>query len=232
MVDPSDALDPASLPPVRGSAKPISFQIGKGSAPPPRPTVDRSGLPLGLRSQTTPMPKLPKPKRPVFSRHRHDANPALALKVLEDIQVAIAAWHGELWQTLEQIQALYLEGPIVDGWLETMAIPPNLSGDAASLLRHGDPEAISDYVDRLSQGSEMPPPHPTPSAYQLCSLDADGQVQCLPCPTEQLSTLSQAISRHQRLRQLLDQKHYLEAKLQRSVEVLSHSRDSLDIQPL
>ena len=61
------------------------------------------------------MPKLPKPKRPVFSRHRHDANPALALKVLEDIQVAIAAWHSELRQTLEQIQSLYLEGPIVDG---------------------------------------------------------------------------------------------------------------------
>jgi hypothetical protein len=179
------------------------------------------------------MPKLPKPKRPVFSRHRHDANPALALKVLEDIQVAIAAWHSELRQILEQIQALYLEGPIVEGWLETMATSPAASQDTASLLRHGDPEAISDYVDRLSQDSGLSqPPHPAPAAYQLCSLDADGQVQCLPCPSEQLSSLSQAIARHQRLRQLLDQKHYLEAKLKRSVEVLSHSRDSLDIQPL
>jgi hypothetical protein len=178
------------------------------------------------------MPKLPKPKRPVFSRHRHDANPALALKVLEDIQVAIAAWHSELRQTLEQIQSLYLEGPIVDGWLETMAVSSDTSEDAASLLRHGDPEAIADYVDRLAQGREIPQPSSTPATYQLCSLDADGQVQCLPCPSEQLSSLSQAIARHQRLRQLLDQKHYLEAKLKRSVDVLSQSRDSLNIQPL
>ncbi|MEB3314491.1 MAG: hypothetical protein VKL98_10130 [Cyanobacteriota bacterium] len=231
MVNSSDALDPAPLSPTRGTPKPISFQIGTGGGR-PQPTLDRPGLPVGLSPQSTAMPKLPKPKRPVFSRHRHDANPALALKVLEDIQVAIAGWHGELRQILEQIQALYLEGPIVEGWLEALATAPAACRDTASLLRHGDPEAISDYVDRLSQGSEVPPSHPAPSAYQLCSLDADGQVQCLPCPAEQLSTLSQAIARHQRLRQLLDQKHYLEAKLQRSVEVLSHSRDSLDIQPL
>ncbi len=228
MVNPSDALDPTPLPPARGTLKPISFQIGMGVAS-PQPTDHRPGIPLGLGSQTTAMPKLPKPKRPVFSRHRHDANPALALKVLEDIQVAISAWHNELRQTLEQIQSLYLEGPIVDGWLQPMAVSPNASEDTASLLRHGDPDAIADYINRLPQGREVPL---APSTYQLCSLDADGQVQCLPCPAEQLSTLSQAIARHQRLRQLLDQKHYLEAKLKRSVDVLSHSRDSLDIQPL
>jgi hypothetical protein len=198
------------------------------------------------QDQRSSLPTLPKGKRPIFSRHRHDANPALALKVLQDIQMAVEGWHGELKQTVQQIQALYMEGPIVDGWLETIesspAPSPSVQTDAA-LLRHGDPQALSTYVERLCEALEDNPGATEPSAtepqtatagtpsYRLCSLNPDGQLQSMPCPPEQVSTLSLAIARHQKLRQLLDQKRFLEAKLKRAVEVLTGSRDSLGIAP-
>ncbi|MFH7241472.1 MAG: hypothetical protein ACHWZW_01355 [Spirulina sp.] len=176
-------------------------------------------------------------KRPIFSRHRHDANPALALKVLQDIHLAVEGWHGELRQTVQMIQALYMEGPIVDGWLETVDGPaPAPAKDAAALLRHADPQALSGYVDRLCEALEQEAPasaaqDASAPSYRLCSLNAEGQLQCMPCPPEQVSTLSLAIARHQKLRQLVDQKRYLEAKLKRAVEVLTSGRDSLGIIP-
>ncbi|MEB3290544.1 MAG: hypothetical protein VKI82_11560 [Leptolyngbya sp.] len=180
------------------------------------------------------------PKRPIFSRHRHDANPALALKVLQDIHLAVESWHGELRQTVQQIQDLYMEGPIVDGWLETMDSSTAQAKDAAALLRHADPQALAGYVDSLYEtlgdpdqaASASPDPSSADSpSYRLCSLNTDGQLQCMPCPPEQVSTLSLAIARHQKLRQLVDQKRYLEAKLKRAVEVLTSSRDGLGIVP-
>jgi len=182
---------------------------------------------------------LPRRKRPSFSRHRHDANPALALKVLQDIHIAVEAWHGELKQTVQQIQALYMEGPIVDGWLEVVEDSSGSSSPevSAAMLRHADPQELSGYVEHLYQSTGNGQDEPgkatqqgTPN-YRLCSLDADGQLNCIPCPPEQLSTISLAIARHQRLRLLLDQKQYLEARLKRTVEVLTHSRDVLDITP-
>lgn len=180
---------------------------------------------------------LPRRKRPSFSRHRHDANPALALKVLQDIQIAVDAWHGDLKQTVQNIQELYMEGPIVDGWLEVVEDSGHPNRDLnAAMLRHADPQDLSGYVDQLCQSLDHPDEtisalqQEAPS-YRLCSLDSDGRLNCIPCPPEQLSTISLAIARHQRLRQLLDQKHYLEARLKRTVDVLTHSRDTLDITP-
>ncbi len=155
--------------------------------------------------------------------------------------MAVEAWHSELRQTVQSIQALYMEGPIVDGWLETIDDPAQsaLSAKAnVAMLRHGDPQALSGYVEQLCEALEEPKAEDTtPMArpelphYRLCSLDSDGQLQCLPCPPEQVSTLSLAIARHQKLRQLLNQKRYLEAKLKRAVEVLTGSRNALDIAP-
>lgn len=240
-LEPSRSSTPnsgAPLPP-HPPRKSVSFDLS------PRTDLERQGgsqgqglsLPLG---DPTLVSKVWPGKRPIFSRHRHDANPALALKVLQDIHAAVEGWHGDLRQTVQMIQNLYMEGPIVDGWLETIDSQPSTQPkDAAALLRHADPQALSGYVDRLcealeqdSQPSDTPTPAASPSpSYRLCSLNADGQLQCMPCPPEQVSTLSLAIARHQKLRQLVDHKHYLEAKLKRAVEVLTHGRDSLGIVP-
>jgi hypothetical protein len=235
----------------RSTRRPVSFTIGVSkpasvdspSVSGPEPLPQAMGAPAHLAPfpvQTPPshLPLLPRRKLPTFSRHRHDANPALAVKVLQDIQMAVEAWHQDLKQTVHRIQALYMEGPIVDGWLETIGEHPNQAAALdAALLRHGDPQALSGYVEQLCQSLETPmEPAPVGSelgrpGYRLCSLDSDGRVQYFPCPPEQLSTISLAIARHQKLRQLLDHKQFLEAKLKRTVEIMTTSRNNLGIAP-
>lgn len=221
----------------RSPNKPISFSIadgieGKTKGAPPRVA------PFPVAPPRSQLPMLPRRKRPTFSSHRHDANPALAIKVLQDIQIAVDAWHRELKQTIQQVQDLYMEGPIVDGWLEVVEDQANQEAPLnAAMLRHADPQELSGYVDQLyesldkAQASTAAAGSTTSPNYRLCSLDSDGRLNCIPCPSEQLSTISLAIARHQKLRQLLDQKQYLEARLKRTVEVLTHSRDALDITP-
>ncbi len=262
----SDSVDlpPVASPPPtpsnpgQGPRRPVSFTIGaatdKGTSPGPatpdfpqhqaqvqataQSTAGSHLTPFPLPDQASHLPLLPRRKRPSFSRHRHDANPALAVKVLQDIQMAVEAWHQDLRQTVQHIQTLYMEGPMVDGWLETVDEQLVSAADLdAAILRHGDPQALSSYVERLCQSAETAPSAGLPSAglarpgYRLCSLDSDGRVQYYPCPPEQVSTLSLAIARHQKLRQLLDHKQYLEAKLKRTVEVMTSSRDTLGIAP-
>lgn len=192
----------------------VSYSVSKASA-----ASDQAALPL-----------LPRAKRPSFSSHRNDANAALALDLLEDVQTAIVSWHQALRATLLEIQKLYMSGPIIDGWLESVncdATQPSLDEQAA-ILRHGDPEQVAAYIERLSQQAQAEPTAQS-SQYRLCRLDADGQMQCEVCPPEQLGVVSQAIARNQQLRQLVSQKQYLEAKLKRASEALEVTRKTLDI---
>jgi len=219
----------------RAAGRPISFSIA--STPTGQPKVGPPRVaPFPVQTQVSQLPMLPRRKRPTFSSHRHDANPALAVKVLQDIQIAVDAWHKELKQTIQQIQAIYMEGPIVDGWLEVVEDPSQATASLdAAMLRHADPQDLSGYVDQLYEALDQPQPPPPAGAstpnYRLCSLDSDGRLNSIPCPAEQLSTISLAIARHQRLRQLLDHKQYLEVRLKRTVEVLTQSRNVLDITP-
>ncbi len=206
-------------------------------APPTPPSM--SGSALSDRAITTSRPRplshpadlppLPKGKRPSFSSHRNDANAALAVDRLAEVHDAITHWHQTLRQTLLDIQALYQAGPIIEGWLESAASPAPAT-PSTGVLRHGDPAAIAAYVDQLSQ--EQPDPATRPGAmsqYRLCRLDDEGQLQCQPCPTEQLGAVGQAIARHQRLRQLVSQKQTLEEKLQKAGESLGRVRQELGL---
>lgn len=186
-------------------------------------------LPLALRK-----------KRSTISSHRHDANPALAIKVLSDIHAAVEGWHQALRQTLLEIQAIYMEGPIVEGWLEMVHPPEPNQSISSAVLRHADPQELTGYVDRLCQeataaatGEEARTGAAAGSAvepqYRLCSLDADGQLQCQLCPPDQIPFVSMAVARHQKLRQHLNQKQYLEARLKRAVDALTQVREDLGI---
>jgi hypothetical protein len=163
-------------------------------------------------------PSLPKFKTPSFSSHRHGANPALAMNILQEIQEHIAGWQQELQIILQQIQDIYLEGPIVNGWLESNLKEPEEG--ATATLRHGEIVHLMDYVEEICTNHGKVS-EPTPRAgYRLCGLDASGKVWTRPCPPEQVPMVSMAIARHQKLRQLLGRKQYLETRLSQLAETL------------
>lgn len=115
--------------------------------------------------------------------------------------------HDEaLEQVRHQIQDLYHEGPIVDGYLEYY--PPAQGGDP--MLREVCFERVIDRfeeVSNLTLGQEIDLPG---ASYRLCGVDGSGQQWSYPCPLDQLPSVSMAIARYQKLQQLLQQKHELE----------------------
>ncbi|MGD1858370.1 MAG: hypothetical protein ACFB0E_00165 [Leptolyngbyaceae cyanobacterium] len=214
---------PAFIPSATAKAKAVNSDAS--DSPPVSYTVKHASMP-----EQAALPFLPQAKRVQFSSHRNDANAALALDLLRDVQGAIISWHQALRTTLLEIQQLYLSGPIVDGWLESsdrQATQADLD-EQATVLRHGDPEQVAAYVEKLTQQAQLSETT-SGSQYRLCSLDADGQMRCEVCPPEQLGVVSQAIARNQQLRQLVSQKQYLEAKLKRASEALEVTRKALDI---
>lgn len=148
-------------------------------------------------------PALPKLKVARFSNHRHAPNPALATTLLEDIETLVANWQQELRQVFRQIQNLYLEGPIVDGWLESQY---RESGVSVETLSHQPNAKVI---------LESPRP-----GYRLCGLDEQGKVWSHYCPPEQVASVSMAIARYQKLRHLLTRKEYLETRLSQLSETL------------
>ena len=109
-------------------------------------------------------------------------------------------------QVVHQIQDLYHEGPIVDGYLEYY--PPAPQGD--SMLREVCFERVIDRfeeVSNLTSGQEIDLPG---ASYRLCGVDGSGHQWSYPCPLDQLPSVSMAIARYQKLQQLLQQKHELE----------------------
>ncbi|MBE9076055.1 hypothetical protein IQ241_01890 [Romeria aff. gracilis LEGE 07310] len=213
------------------SDQPVSGQAARADthSPPTLPSQPWPGA-----SAAGPAPALPRLKQVAMNSHRHEVNPALAIGLLGDIQAVILTWQDELRQVVSGIHALYDEGPIVDGWLETCRAGKPLPGPGSSpnadLLRHGDTADLMDYVETLEANPAGPPATANSTdvaQYRFCCLDEEGKIQSQLCPPAQLTTVSTAIARHQKLRQLLSQKQYLEAKLKRAVTGLTTVRDEL-----
>ncbi len=184
-------------------------------------------LPHNLSVQTFPAqeiegktPNLPKFKTPQFTSHRNGANPALAMNLLQDIQQKVASWQAELQKIIRQIQDIYLEGPIVNGWLESKEKEPEPKAGATATLRHAEVERLMVYVEEIcANGTKVSSQSPR-AGYRLCGLDASGEVWSRPCPPEQVASVSMAIARYQKLRQLLGRKQYLETRLTQLAETL------------
>lgn len=135
-----------------------------------------------------------------------DSNSNSASELLPDY-TDVAACQAELQQIVHQIKALYVEGPIVDGWLESYQCTP----DQKNATRCDEVEQQIDYVTySFEQGISCESPH---AAYHLCGFDAGGQKWSRPCPLAQLPSVSIAIARYQYLQQLLKRKHYFETCL-------------------
>lgn len=178
-------------------------------------------------TETTPTP-LPEVNSPAsaatgVTSSRPAANPNLAIGLLKEVETIVRGWQRELEQVVQQIQTLYQEGPIVDGWLESHAINSSQSmAPGVSVLRHAEIEHLMEYVEQICRTGQS---HPIDGAlrtdYRLCGLDADGKLWSRPCPTEQVPYVSLAIARYQKLRTLLEKKHSLETRLTSLVETLT-----------
>jgi hypothetical protein len=164
------------------------------------------------------IPTLPKFKTPSFTNHRHGANPALSMNILQEIQEKVASWQIELQKIVQQIQDIYLEGPIINGWLESNPQEPETVGTAT--LRHGEVAQLMNYVEEICANGGKESYKPLHTDYRLCGVDTAGQVWSRPCPVEQVPSVSIAIARHQRLRQLLTRKQELENRLSQLAETL------------
>ncbi|WP_016952274.1 hypothetical protein [Anabaena sp. PCC 7108] len=163
-------------------------------------------------------PSLPKFKTPSFSNHRHGANPAFAMNLLQEIQETVADWQTELQVILQQIQDIYLDGPVINGWLESNPQEPTPGGTAT--LRHAEVERLMDYVEEICEPGDKVSPPSLRTDYRLCGVDAAGKVWSRLCPVEQVPTVSMAIARYQKLRQLFGRKQHLETRLSHLAETL------------
>lgn len=160
---------------------------------------------------------LPKFKTPSFSNLRHAANPSLAANLLREMLTTVEEWQTELNQVLRQIQDLYLEGPIVDGWLESYSGEPLTD---MSQLRHLEVDRLMHYIEEIC-AAPVPGTKERPrTGYLLCGLNSDGQRWSCPCPPDQVPSISLAIARYHKLRQFLTRKQDLETRLSQLAETL------------
>ncbi|HEY9690716.1 MAG TPA: hypothetical protein V6D15_00755 [Oculatellaceae cyanobacterium] len=197
---------------------------------PQKPQINRSYsvsmtvLPMSAKRQQYQTPALPKVTAPNFTKHRHQANPAMAITVLKEIEQKVIGWQQQLQQTLKKIQDVYSEGPIIDGWIESAIQNQKISVKD----RHQTPmPPMMDYVTEIVS---QPDGKFTVADYRLCGLDAEGQLWSRPCPPKQIPSVSMAIARYHKLRQLLNQKQELENRLTQLTETLMVLQDHLSIE--
>lgn len=148
-------------------------------------------------SSNTGTPALPKLKQPSFSSHRNGINPNLPRTLLKEIEVMVAAWQSELGQILQQIQEVYLEGPVLEGWLES-----------------------AEDGKRQGEGTLKTTQYPLLGGYRLCGIDANGKLRSRSVPSSQVAEVSYAIARYQKLQQFLHRKQELENRLSELAEML------------
>jgi hypothetical protein len=160
-------------------------------------------------------PTLPK-FNPRFSSHRNGSNTAFKMHLLPKTQTDVAADRAELQQVVLQIQDIYHQGPMVDGWLESHPHEP----EREALTQRGQSvDRRMDYVEEVCSFEQGKVTCESPRAgYRLCGLDAAGQKWSRPCPVDQLASVSLAIARYQKLQQLLERKQYLETRLSQMQE--------------
>src|SRR5579883_1026740 len=159
-------------------------------------------------------PTLPKLSSPAVTQPHPIADPSSAVtRALKAVETVATGWQEELRQILQQIQTVYREGPIIDGWLEAYASDqanPSVAQQSSSV--------------GLKDGKQGPMTVTLPgntSDYRLCGLNENGQLWFRHCPAAQVPAVSLAIARHQSLKQLLIRKQNLELQLTNLAKALT-----------
>ncbi|MFQ3616827.1 MAG: hypothetical protein SNJ57_00480 [Cyanobacteriota bacterium] len=192
-----------------------SSNATSGGAAPSSPTLAQA---VSSKAAST-TPDLPGFPFTPLAATRHATDPALALGILREIEGTLLSWQRELQRLQLEIQELHMEGPIIDGWLESQpATPPP---PEAEFIRHAEIDALMGYVQTLCDTAPDGMIQGAPRAgYRLCGLDADGKVWSRECPPERVPQVSLAIARCQKVRQLVTRKNDLESRLSKLAERL------------
>jgi hypothetical protein len=157
------------------------------------------------------VPQLPNLNAASNSYSDPEAEINLEINSLPETQPDIAEDKTQLEQVVDQIQELYYEGPMVDGWLEYY--PPAPEPSVGMLREVVFERPLDDLEVDHSLLLEKNSCELSDSSYRLSGLDASGQQWSYPCPLEQLPSVSMAIARYQKLQQLLQKKLDLETRL-------------------
>jgi hypothetical protein len=209
--------------------------VSTAIAPPPKSS---SPNPNFISFETTSAPSAPAKSRsslslPTFNHvqstssppRRYSINPALPMNLLKEIEAKISQWQNSLQQIQIQIQQIYREGPLLDAWLESHYHTFQGNGQP----RKASSDHLMDYVEELStQNISYQSPRP---GYRLCGRDEMGQMWSQPCPPDQVIEVSMAISRYQKLQQLLLEKKQVETRLNHLAEglIILHSSLQTDL---
>lgn len=154
------------------------------------------------------------------------------MHLLKEIEAVVETWQSQLQQVLRQIQSIYAEGPLVDGWLDTEESPSVSTADPTT-LRNAETNQLMSYVESVcqTQPQTLPttedPPGASTKRYRLCGLDADGRLWSRPCPPDQLASVSMAIARYRKLRLLLNHKEQIEIRLRQAAGALAEAQERL-----
>jgi hypothetical protein len=155
--------------------------------------------------------QLPTVQVPKFSHLRQDANPILAAHMLQEMYKMVVGWQQELQDLERERVEITNSGPILAAWLESRTFKYNVTGAAiptpyitveASNLTAVDPQA----------------------GYRLCGLDEYGALWTRPCSMTEILSVSQAIARYQRLKDLTERKQQVELHIRQILEDLVHLR--------
>jgi hypothetical protein len=171
------------------------------------------------KPRTLDLPKLPL----ALSCERQTIDPARSLDILQEIGEIISQWQEELKQIALDIQLVYEEGPLIDGWLESsdQSEPPNFTAPSKA-----ERDGLMNYVEAFSdERVSYQTPRP---GYRLCGIDDSGRVWSQDCPSDQVVDVSLAIARYQKLQQLLVRKHNLQTRWEGIAETLMMMRSTLD----
>jgi len=121
--------------PVTVDAIPVSVAVSAKTSPPGLRTVSVPAQPLSphpsratitvqpfsVQQEILKEPSLPRVKQAQLSSHRHGNNPHFTLGILQDIATIVEEWQMDVEEIHAQIQAVYMDGSIIDGWLEAEA---------------------------------------------------------------------------------------------------------------
>lgn len=171
------------------------------------PTITDRAISFQI-SPVTPKVELPPPPAPKNDRLQLPQFPVGSVEPSPAIETQVERSRSaqSLEQVVQQIRALYDEGPIVDGWIDAALTTPEPDDEVEEIV----------FERPVSTAISSDPNASSSTNYRVCGTDEFGQQWSYPCPVDQLLELSIAIARYHKIQELLAQKRQLESQLKSS----------------